>query len=51
MSVLQDLTGNPHRLSQIYVKVDEPNRAREVVDELHKKMPGYPIYTMEEFTS
>jgi putative ABC transport system permease protein len=51
LSVLQDLTGNPHHLSQIYVKVDDPSLAREVVDELHKKMPGYPIYTMEEFTS
>ena len=51
LPVLQDLTGNPHRLSQIYVKVDNPGRAREVVDELRKKMPGYPIYTMEEFTS
>jgi putative ABC transport system permease protein len=51
LPVLQELTGNPHRLSQIYVKVDDPSRAREVVDDLHKKLPGYPIYTMEEFTS
>jgi putative ABC transport system permease protein len=51
LPILQELTGNPHRLSQIYVKVDNPNRAQEVVDELHKKLPGYPIYTMEEFTS
>ena len=51
LDVLQELTGNPHRLSQIYVKVDDPSRAQEVVTELHKKLPGYPIYTMEEFTS
>jgi putative ABC transport system permease protein len=51
LPVLQQLTGNPHHLSQIYLKVDDPVRAQEVVNELHKKMPAYPIYTMEEFTS
>jgi putative ABC transport system permease protein len=51
LPVLQQLTGNPHHLSQIYVKVDDPSRAREVVDQLHTKLPNYPIYTMEEFTS
>jgi putative ABC transport system permease protein len=51
LPVLQQLTGNPHHLSQIYIKVDDPSRAQAVVTELHKKLPGYPIYTMEEFTS
>ena len=49
--VLQQLTGNPNHLSQIYLKLDDSNRAQEVVNELHKKLPNYPIYTMEEFTS
>jgi len=51
LSVLQDLTGNPGRLSQIYLKVDNPDQASQVVQQLHRLMPGYPIYTMEEFTS
>lgn len=51
LSVLQKLTGNPNHLSQIYLKLDDPRRARELVEALRKKMPGYPIYTMEEFTS
>src|SRR5271165_2195090 len=51
LAVLQELTGNPHHLSQIYVKLDDPSRAGEVVSELQKLLPGYPIYTMEEFTS
>jgi len=51
LNVLQALTGNPGRLSQIYVKVDDPARAPLVVDELRGKMPGYFIYTMEAFTS
>jgi putative ABC transport system permease protein len=51
LSVLQTLTGNSRKLSQIYLKVDNPGRAPLVVDELRGKMPGYFIYTMEEFTS
>ena len=51
LNVLQALTGNPGRLSQIYLKLDDPARAQLVVDQLRGKMPGYFIYTMEEFTS
>jgi putative ABC transport system permease protein len=51
LPVLQELTGNPRRLSQIYLKVDHPDRAQQVVSDLKDKLPGYPIYTMEEFTS
>jgi putative ABC transport system permease protein len=51
LSVLQELTGNPHHLSQIFVRVDNPGRTGEVVTELKALLPGYPIYTMEEFTS
>ena len=51
LNVLQEFTGNPGRLSQIYLKVDDPARAQLVVEQLRGKMPGYLIYTMEEFTS
>jgi putative ABC transport system permease protein len=51
LNVLQQLTGNPGRLSQIYLKVDDPSRAQSIVDELRAALPGYYIYTMEEFTS
>jgi putative ABC transport system permease protein len=51
LKVLQTLTGNPSHLSQIFIKVDNPNNAQAVVDELRAKYPGYQIYTMEEFTS
>lgn len=51
LPVLQDLMGNPHRLSQIYVKVDAPDHVQEVLLSLRDKMKGYPIYSMEEFTS
>ncbi len=51
LPVLQTLTGNPGHLSQIYLKLDDPNRAQAVVDALRLKYPGYQIYTMEYFTS
>jgi putative ABC transport system permease protein len=51
LKVLQALTGNPGHLSQIFIKVDDPSRAQEVVDALRAKYKGYQIYTMEEFTS
>jgi len=51
LPVLQALTGNPGHLSQIFIKLDDPGRAQDVVDALRLKYPGYQIYTMEEFTS
>jgi putative ABC transport system permease protein len=51
LSVLQDMMGNPHHLSQIYVKADGPDHVQDVLSGLKSKMPNYPIYTVEEFTS
>ncbi|MBZ2186008.1 MAG: ABC transporter permease [Bryobacter sp.] len=53
IQVLQDLTSNTGKFSQIYVKVDDPKRVEEVVAQL-KGLPGLaenPIYSMEAFTS
>jgi putative ABC transport system permease protein len=51
LDALQRFTNNQNRLSQIYLKLDDPNRGQAVVDTLRAKMPGYQIYTMEYFTS
>lgn len=51
LDTLQRLTGNSRKLSQIYLKADDPAHAQSIVNELRAKMPGYFIYTMEEFTS
>ena len=51
LKTLQSLTGNESHLSQIFLKVDDSRRVAEVVRELKEKMPDYPIYTLEEFTS
>jgi putative ABC transport system permease protein len=51
LAVLQQVTGSPHHLSQIYLKVDDPAKAQRIVDALREKYPGYPIYTLEYYTS
>jgi putative ABC transport system permease protein len=51
LPVLQELMTNPHRLSQIYVKADSADHIQQVLGELRSRLPGYPIYTVEEFTS
>jgi putative ABC transport system permease protein len=51
LPVLQQLTGNPNHLSQFYLKLDNPGHAQNAIDELRKLLPGYPVYTIEEFTS
>jgi putative ABC transport system permease protein len=49
--ILQDLTSNPGKISQIFVKVDQPANAIRVVKELKQKLPSYLIYSTEEFVS
>jgi putative ABC transport system permease protein len=49
--ILQELTGNTGKISQIYVKVDKPANVRPVIDFLKNKLQGYPIYSMEELVS
>jgi putative ABC transport system permease protein len=51
LPVLQEITDNPNRLSQIYIKVDDPAHTQNALKDLHRLLSGYPIYTMEEFTS
>jgi putative ABC transport system permease protein len=51
LDALQRFTGNPGRLSQVYLKLDDPDRAQAVVEALRVKYPGYQIYTVEYYTS
>lgn len=51
LPVLQGMTGRPGYLSQIYVKLDDPKVAQQVVDELKVKLQDDQIYTMDALTS
>jgi putative ABC transport system permease protein len=51
LAVLQEKTSNTGKVSQIYLKLDDPANAAAVVQDLKRQLPDYPIYSMEEFTS
>jgi len=48
---MQDLTGNTAKLSQIYLKVDQPENTGPVKESLQRLLEDYPIYSMDEFIS
>ncbi len=53
IDVLQDLTGNTGKYSQIYLRVDDPKKVEDIVEQL-KQLPAlkdFPIYSMQSFTS
>lgn len=51
LPVLQGLTSNTGRITQIYLKVDQPGNIPVVVADLKAKQPDYGINTMEEVLS
>jgi putative ABC transport system permease protein len=51
LRTLQDLTGNTGKISQAYLKLDDPSRAGEVVASLKKTLPDYSVYTIDELVS
>jgi putative ABC transport system permease protein len=51
LTVLQDLDDADGKVSQIYVKVDNPANIGLVIEELKKLMPSYKIDTMDEYVA
>ncbi len=51
LPVLQELTGNSNKLSQVYVKLDDPGKTAEVVASLKQQLKDYNIYSTEELVS
>ena len=51
IDVLQRLTGSEGKISAVYLKLNDPSRADSFVTQLKSDLPGYQIYTVEEFTS
>ena len=48
---LQELTGATGRLTQVYLKLDDPDNTGRVIASLKAELPDYQIYSIEEFTS
>jgi putative ABC transport system permease protein len=51
LRTLQKLNGNLDHISQVLVKLDDPNQVKPVIEELHKILEDYPIISMADFTS
>jgi putative ABC transport system permease protein len=51
IGVLQELTSNTGKVSQIYLKLDDPAHTGSVVESLKALLPGYQIYPIEELAS
>jgi putative ABC transport system permease protein len=48
LAVVQDLVGNTGKVSQIYLKLDDPANTDAVIASLNKLLPGYPILSMQD---
>lgn len=48
---LQDLISEPGKVSQIYIKLDNPANTRLVMDQLKAKYQDYPVYSMADILS
>jgi len=46
---LQNLTQAPGHVSQIYLKLDDQKNTQAVMDALDKLIPGYEIYTIQDW--
>ncbi len=51
IGVLQDLFSTPGKVSQIYLKLDDPKNTASMIEELKTKLTGYPIYSMRDVVS
>jgi putative ABC transport system permease protein len=49
IAVLQELNNSPGRVSQIYLKLDDPKNIPEVIDAVQKLLPEYGVYSIKEW--
>ena len=48
---LQQITGSEGKISAVYLKLHDPSKTDSFAVALRQDLPGYQIYTLEEFTS
>ncbi len=51
LRVLQDLTSNTGKISQVFLKLDNPSNTGAVMERLKEEFPDYSILSMEEMMS
>lgn len=48
---LQELTGNTGKLTQAFIKLDDPANTEKVIASLKAQLKDYQVYSIQEFTS
>lgn len=48
---LQELTGNTGKLSQVFLKLDDPKYTDAVIKALKAELPDYSVWSIDEFVS
>ena len=51
LETMQELMGWHGRLSQLYLKLDDPAATQPVIGRIKALLPGYPVYAMEDLLS
>ena len=51
ITALQDIFGEPKKISMVYAKVDDPKNIPVVIANMKAKLETYNIYSMDEFLS
>ena len=51
ITIVQDLQGNTGKVSQIYLKLDDPANTDAVIAGLRELLPGYPVLSMQDILS
>ena len=49
LSVVQELDSTGNKVTQVYVRVDNPANIERVLNDLKQKMPSYTIFTMADY--
>ncbi|HEY1242728.1 MAG TPA: FtsX-like permease family protein [Bryobacteraceae bacterium] len=51
LRIVQELTSSSGKVTQIFVKLDDPKNTDIVIAQLKMKLPDYPMYSMEDLSS
>ena len=51
LDVLQDMSANNGKITNAFIKLDDPKNTKAVIADLKKKLPDNPIYATEELVS
>lgn len=51
LATLQDIAASTGKVTLVYVKLDDPKRTPEVIEDLRSKLKDYRLYSSDEYTA